>query len=442
MKTRTGGTTHPSPKKEKRGWQSVSTDGLEDEAVIEGGADTKGICLEVIALLATLLIGACAVVLLCSFCVGRSRHEPDTDWMMETPAAHQPNLCKDACVLSIVESIPQNLTYDKEAYIHRSTYSGLKELLSLAKESVHIASFYWTLLGTDIAYHDSSSKEGEDIFYTLMEMGKDKKVSIKIAQNAENNDTMMLAEKANAQVRTLNFTNLLGKGILHTKFWVVDGRHFYIGSANLDWRSLTQVKELGVLVQDCPCLGGDVEKLFDVYWYLGASLHVELSSSVLPEWFWPVIDDALREVAFDKGVHVRLLASKWSHTLKDMYAFLCSLSMLGHTHYPKMRVEVKLFVVPKYSKSQERIPYARVNHNKYMVTDQHAYIGTSNWSGDYFINTGGVGFILEQPEDSMNTTRGNFRRQLADIFWRDWYSNHSIPLPCMFNLTESVEFDV
>ena len=30
-------------------------------------------------------------------------------------------------------------------------------------------------------------------------------------------------------------------GVLHSKFWVVDGRHVYVGSANMDWRSLTQV---------------------------------------------------------------------------------------------------------------------------------------------------------------------------------------------------------
>ena len=33
----------------------------------------------------------------------------------------------------------------------------------------------------------------------------------------------------------------LTHGVLHTKFWVVDQTHFYIGSANMDWRSLTQV---------------------------------------------------------------------------------------------------------------------------------------------------------------------------------------------------------
>jgi phospholipase D3/4 len=36
----------------------------------------------------------------------------------------------------------------------------------------------------------------------------------------------------------------------------------------------------------------------------------------------------------------------------------------------------KLFIVPANPKQKE-IPFARVNHNKYMVTDKVAYIGNS-----------------------------------------------------------------
>lgn len=35
----------------------------------------------------------------------------------------------------------------------------------------------------------------------------------------------------------------------------------------------------------------------------------------------------------------------------------------------------RLFVVPAYTEEQEEIPFGRVNHNKYMVTDNTAYIG-------------------------------------------------------------------
>lgn len=61
----------------------------------------------------------------------------------------------------------------------------------------------------------------------------------------------------------------MGSGVLHTKFWIVDRKHVYIGSANMDWRSLTQVKELGAAVYNCPCIAEDLAKVFQVYWDLG-----------------------------------------------------------------------------------------------------------------------------------------------------------------------------
>ncbi|KAF0312743.1 Phospholipase D3 [Amphibalanus amphitrite] len=144
---------------------------------------------------------------------------------------------------------------------------------------------------------------------------------------------------------------------------------------------------------------------------------------VLSRGFWPVIDDALRRAAVDRGVTVRLLASVWNHTHDDMLAGLRSLQALdavrSHVH-----IEVRLFKVPDMEPGPQ-IPFSRVNHNKYMVTDQVAYIGTSNWSGDYFVNTGGIGLVVNssRPGDD-----DSVRAQLAAVFERDWESEHSAPL--------------
>jgi len=35
----------------------------------------------------------------------------------------------------------------------------------------------------------------------------------------------------------------MGGGVLHTKLWIIDHQHFYVGSANMDWRSLTEVSK-------------------------------------------------------------------------------------------------------------------------------------------------------------------------------------------------------
>lgn len=46
-----------------------------------------------------------------------------------------------------------------------------------------------------------------------------------------------------AEVHYINMTALT-KGHLLSSFWVVDKRHFYIGSASMDWRSLATVRSL------------------------------------------------------------------------------------------------------------------------------------------------------------------------------------------------------
>ena len=46
---------------------------------------------------------------------------------------------------------------------------------------------------------------------------------------------------AGAEVREVDLKAVTG-GIVHTKLWVVDQKHFYLGSANMDWRSLSEVK--------------------------------------------------------------------------------------------------------------------------------------------------------------------------------------------------------
>ncbi|RZF40998.1 hypothetical protein LSTR_LSTR006301 [Laodelphax striatellus] len=115
---------------------------------------------------------------------------------------------------------------------------------------------------------------GETIFNSLLEAGTNRKLKVRLVQDTPtksrpNTDTADLATKGAAQVRTIYFRKLFGSGILHTKLWLVDRKSAYIGSANSDWRSLTQVKEIGIYIKDCPCLVEDIGKIFDAYWMLG-----------------------------------------------------------------------------------------------------------------------------------------------------------------------------
>src|SRR5215471_11131989 len=61
-----------------------------------------------------------------------------------------------------------------------------------------------------------------------------------------------------------------GGGIMHQKVWIFDQRHLYLGSTNMDWKSITQVKEMGVVVEDCPDLAADAGRYFEAWWAFAA----------------------------------------------------------------------------------------------------------------------------------------------------------------------------
>ncbi|NXP42975.1 PLD3 Phospholipase, partial [Leiothrix lutea] len=254
-----------------------------------------------------------------------------------------------------------------------------------------------------------------------------------------------------------------------------------------------QVKELGAAVYNCSCLARDLGKIFEAYWALGvpgaaipapwpdnfstsppalcpagrtedlaallgvidgAEEFVDVAvMSYLPgtefsrpERFWPPIDERLRRAVVERGVRLRLLAGCWRHSRPDMFPFLRSLAALAGNRtgnrtgsrtgnrppgnpQPGYRVDVRLFLVP-VSAAQSRIPFARVNHNKYMVTDKAAYVGTSNWSGDYFERTAGSALVVAQPGGGRGGGggAGTFRQQLQDVFERDWSSGYSVDI--------------
>ncbi|CAI8048199.1 5'-3' exonuclease PLD3 [Geodia barretti] len=173
--------------------------------------------------------------------------------------------------LGLVESIPEDLPYPDGSPSHISTYQAWSLLLSSATSTIDISAYYWSLIGRGNT-SDPTDEEGKLIFEGLVSAAA-RGVKIRVVQNTPtrempDTDSQLLATMGAAEVRNLSITALTGYGILHTKMLVVDARHIYVGSANLDWRSLTQVKELGVIGTDCQCLAQDAEKLFEIYWYL------------------------------------------------------------------------------------------------------------------------------------------------------------------------------
>lgn len=64
-----------------------------------------------------------------------------------------------------------------------------------------------------------------------------------------------------------------------------------------------------------------------------------------------------------------------------------------------------------------------------MVTDNVAYIGTSNWSADYFVDTAGIGLIMgEASKYGKNGTIQSIREDLVSVFERDWNSPYAFDM--------------
>uniref|UniRef100_A0A8C0F8W1 5'-3' exonuclease PLD3 n=1 Tax=Bubo bubo TaxID=30461 RepID=A0A8C0F8W1_BUBBB len=171
----------------------------------------------------------------------------------------------------LVESIPEGMTFSDGSVPNPSTFSTWMNLLGTVTHSLDIASFYWTMTNEDTRTHEPSAAQGEQILNELLQLPQ-RGITVRItvsrpSAKAPLNDLRAL-EQSGAVVRTVDMPRLTG-GVLHTKFWLVDGTHLYLGSANMDWRSLTQVKELGVAVYNCSCLAKDLGKIFEAYWALG-----------------------------------------------------------------------------------------------------------------------------------------------------------------------------
>jgi phosphatidylserine/phosphatidylglycerophosphate/cardiolipin synthase-like enzyme len=71
-----------------------------------------------------------------------------------------------------------------------------------------------------------------------------------------------------AAYRSLPARRLWG-GVLHAKFFLVDGQSFFVGSQNWDWRALEHIHELGVAVSH-PALARGLLDIFELDWALAA----------------------------------------------------------------------------------------------------------------------------------------------------------------------------
>ncbi|MCP4571101.1 MAG: hypothetical protein GY838_01990 [bacterium] len=353
--------------------------------------------------------------------------------------------------VEFVESWPEHTAYDMPEL--RDAAEVWAQVLGDAGSHIDLAGFYFSRKGDgDDAYGPESAPDllvpALDAVAAAAERGvvvrclADAKFAVNYAEVPA-----WLGGLPGAETRIFDVAPHWG-GVLHAKYFLVDDTRFHIGSQNFDWRALGQIRELGVLV-DHAGLAADLRRVYDLDWNLAGggslapadpmetaladlpthtvrtaagdevsalvtasprhglpagipwdlpllvemidaardSVHLQLLSYGVTDREKRVFDDldrALRRAAV-RGAQVRILLSNWA---KSRYAlpWVKGLALLPN-------IEVRFTNIPDHPDGF--IPFARVEHAKYLTVDGDAcWIGTSNWSRDYFYSSRNVGLVL------------------------------------------------
>ncbi len=375
--------------------------------------------------------------------------------------------------IELVESIPMETTLDNPDI--RNTQEVWLEMINSAQKTLDIEQFYISnengeALDTVLNAIIAAAKRGV-IVRIIIDAG----MYQTYPESADDLD-----KYENIEVRKLDLKSLTG-GIQHSKYFIVDSNQVFLGSQNFDWRSLKHIHELGIRQKDmfslyknvfeydwcmaydnngsCVFLVPMIElkysvdtNTFETFYSLPTFSSVNsitkynISSGkdddpkelinwlqdlnninkiifeakqeitlqflsynpVTKDGYWEEVDTALIN-ATKRGVKVKLIVSDWNlgktavEHLKELI------------QYPGF--EIRYTSIPDYSGGF--IPYARVEHCKYITADEYTWIGTSNMSYDYFYESRNVGMIIENKK---------FTGRMRDIFYKSWNSEYAHPI--------------
>jgi len=181
----------------------------------------------------------------------------------------------------LVETIPPGLQELGAASAAPSTLDALLGLVHGARESIDLTAMYWNLRpepgvegveGLSQAELDALGSGAGHALYQSLEEAAERGVQVRIVQSPgfypgpSEGEALAAAHPDQVAVRTARMDAWYGSGVMHQKLWIVDGRHLYLGSANMDWCSLTHVKELGVVVEEDAALAADAGRHFETWW--------------------------------------------------------------------------------------------------------------------------------------------------------------------------------
>jgi phosphatidylserine/phosphatidylglycerophosphate/cardiolipin synthase-like enzyme len=361
----------------------------------------------------------------------------------------------------LTESIPLETSLEKSGL--QRTYDVWLKMINEAKETIDIETFYFA---------NQKGQPLEDIINSVKSAaGRGVKIRIIVDSGFYSNSDKSIDEltgTGNIEIKKIPLSNLAG-GVMHAKYFIVDNNTVFLGSQNMDWRALIHIHEIGIAINSSE-LARTFHELFETDWklcdnnmyglanmavnyFVNAENPVVLNSgqygkvTVYPAFsppklnmaglsqeedeilkvinqskiklciqmysyspkakneknYYDKIDNALREAA-GRGVEIKIIFSDWA--IKDAATdFIKNLSSVKN-------IKIKFSSIPEYSGGF--IPYARVEHCKYFISDNNlSVISTSNWEWSYFNNSRNVTLFIENE---------NINKELENVFYRSWDS--------------------
>ena len=235
----------------------------------------------------------------------------------------------------VVESIPVSLYDLKQISSSVATHEAEIRMLNGAKDTIDVTAMYWNLLPAQdqkncnetnggLPYERCIELGGDrgEAVYKAFEEAAERGVEIRFLLSYGLNETKqsfvpkqvtdLTSKYDNVNYRIWKAMDWYNGGIMHQKLWVVDDIHVYLGSSNMDWLSLAQVKEMGIVMWNSTLWGGESSDLFDTWWgWCGLIERSEYGESVSP----PLGE--LTRTFFSLTNQKNLTVPCWSHHLDE-----------------------------------------------------------------------------------------------------------------------------
>ncbi|KAG6387912.1 hypothetical protein SASPL_153107 [Salvia splendens] len=209
------------------------------------------------------------------------------------------------CKVWLVQSIPSDMPHLAPVPGLLRTADVFRWMAGNSSRSLDIIAQYWQLIAHpddprsgDYGYSKDDmlrfgANEGYEV-YRALDNAADRNISMRFLQHSgfypdyTQEASALAAGRPNVENVTLLLKDWWGSGIVHAKVWISDSRDVYIGSANNDWKSLTQVKEVGVYLAGCPRIVKKVEIYFENLWKL-AHLNSSLYTKLVTDQQWQTV---------------------------------------------------------------------------------------------------------------------------------------------------------